>query len=86
MAKIHALKTVDPYFSMTKNGMKTFELRKNDRDFAEGDLLILQHWIEEEKRFTGDQIVKKIDFVLSDFKGLSKGYVILQISDVKVSW
>jgi hypothetical protein len=38
---IHWLKTDQPFFDAIWDGDKTFEIRKNDRNFAEGDLLIL---------------------------------------------
>lgn len=40
MAK-HELKTWKEYFEPILSGDKTFEVRKNDRDFKVGDLLVL---------------------------------------------
>lgn len=37
----HYLKTVQPYFDAIDQGLKTFEIRKNDRDFKVGDILVL---------------------------------------------
>ena len=42
MAKIIELKILPEYFEAVKSGKKTFELRKNDRDFCVGDILILR--------------------------------------------
>lgn len=37
----HVLKVVAPYFDALLDGSKTFEVRRNDRGFQRGDLLIL---------------------------------------------
>ena len=39
--KIHELKLDTFYFDDVKSGLKTFEIRKNDRDYQIGDLLAL---------------------------------------------
>ena len=39
--KIHELKLDTEYFDDVKSGLKTFEIRKNDRDFKVGDVLAL---------------------------------------------
>lgn len=40
----HKLKTITPYFSQIWEGKKTFEVRKNDRDFQPGDTLALKEY------------------------------------------
>lgn len=42
--QLHVLKTNPEIFELVKNGTKTFEYRKNDRDFKLGDLIILSKW------------------------------------------
>ena len=39
---IHELKIWNEYFEEVFMGYKTFEVRKNDRDFKKGDTLILK--------------------------------------------
>ena len=41
--QLHILKIKDEYFKEILRGNKTFELRKNDRDFQVGDLI---HFVE----------------------------------------
>lgn len=41
---IHELKTWPGFFSALKKGEKTFELRRNDRDFVKGDTLVLKEF------------------------------------------
>ena len=38
---IHRLKILPEYFEAQKNRVKTFEIRKNDRNFKVGDKLML---------------------------------------------
>ena len=39
--KNHDLKILDVYFAEVINGKKTFEIRKNDREFQDGDTVML---------------------------------------------
>lgn len=41
----HDLKTWPEYFCPVKHGLKTFEVRYNDRDYKEGDRLYLREFI-----------------------------------------
>lgn len=40
----HCLKTIGIYWDAVERGDKTFEVRKNDRAFQTGDILILQRY------------------------------------------
>lgn len=40
----HELKTWPAEFRAMKSGEKTFDVRKNDRDFEKGDILVLKEW------------------------------------------
>lgn len=42
--KAHNLKLDAKYFRSVKDGRKSFEIRKNDRDYKEGDLLLLRRY------------------------------------------
>lgn len=41
---IHDLKTAPEHFAAILSGLKTAELRKDDRNFAVGDTLLLREW------------------------------------------
>ena len=73
--KVHALKTLQPYFDAVESGVKTFEIRKNDRDFKVGDGLILREFDGE--RYTGRLISRKITY-MTDYEQ-KPGYVVLGI-------
>ncbi|WP_428958055.1 DUF3850 domain-containing protein [Levilactobacillus brevis] len=49
----HGLKIQPDYFKAVFMGTKTFEIRKNDRGYKAGDVLILKEWVPETKRYTG---------------------------------
>lgn len=42
--KIHELKLDEEYFYDVKSGLKTFEIRNNDRNYKAGDLLALSRF------------------------------------------
>ena len=51
MAK-HELKTWPEYFEMIKQGCKTFEIRRDDRDYKTGDTLVLLEYDPVGKDYT----------------------------------
>jgi hypothetical protein len=84
----HSLKTLSPYFEDVCSGKKDFEIRKNDRDYKTGDLLILRHYVigkdGTEGQFTGPIVTRKIKYILKGGNfGLADGYVILGLHAVK---
>jgi len=56
-------KTWAPYFQEILDGRKTFDLRLNDFDIAEGDVLVLREYDPETKKYTGRQVEKKVGYV-----------------------
>jgi len=51
------------YFQEILDGKKTFELRLNDFDINEGDVLVLKEWDHETKDYTGRKLEKKVGYV-----------------------
>lgn len=68
-------------FDDVKTGRKTFELRKNDRGYKEGDTIVLHEY--KDGTTTGRTITKKIVYMLEDFTGLEDGYCILGLGEVE---
>jgi hypothetical protein len=56
-------KTWPEYFEKILNGSKTFELRLNDFEVEEGDVLLLREWDPKTKDYTGREIKKTVGFV-----------------------
>ncbi|WP_449600348.1 ASCH/PUA domain-containing protein [Paenibacillus sp. Marseille-Q9583] len=77
---IHELKLVQPFYNAVEERRKTFEVRKNDRDFNVGDYLNLAEYDPEAQRHTGQGISRKITYILDDPTYVKEGYVILGIA------
>lgn len=83
---VHILKTVEPYFDLVRTGKKPFEVRQNDRDYAEGDILFLCEFDRLRDSFTGHYVEAKVTYVYKndvDIHGLQEGYVVLGIELIK---
>jgi len=50
---VHALKCCSLYYDLVELGRKRFEVRLGDRDYKEGDFVILAGWLKERKMFDG---------------------------------
>lgn len=74
---IHQLKISKKYFDDVQNGTKTFEVRKNDRGYNVGDVLILKE-IDYNNNYTGRTIKVKVTYFFSLF-GLATGYCVLGV-------
>lgn len=79
--KVHDVKLGTTFFDDVKTGRKTFELRKNDRGYKEGDTIVMHEY--KDGTTTGRTIEKKIVYILEDFTGLEDGYCILGLGEVK---
>ena len=79
----HELKILPEHFKAVWAGIKRAELRKDDRGFETGDILVLREW--DGKEYTGSGIAVKVTHILRDCPeyGLSDGYCILSIKTVK---
>ena len=56
-------KILPEYFQLILDGKKTFELRLNDFDIEEGDILVLKEWDKNSKAYTGREIEKTVGHV-----------------------
>lgn len=77
--KVHDVKLGTTFFDDVKTGRKTFELRKNDRGYKEGDTIVLHEY--KDGTTTGRTITKKIVYILEDSTGLEDGYCILGLGE-----
>jgi len=77
----HDLKCEHEYFKKVASGEKPWELRKNDRDYQIGDILLLRQLDKDKKTFTGLFVAKKVTYILTDAPqfGLMDGYCIMSI-------
>lgn len=71
----HNLKIHRQHFGPVQLGLKTAELRLNDRDFKVGDWLILNEW---DNGYTGQQVARKVVHI-SDVCDIAEGYVLMSM-------
>jgi hypothetical protein len=76
-SRIHELKTRPEFYGLIASGVKTFEIRKNDRGFAVGDRLILRELDPASDAHTGRMMARDVSYV-TDF-GQLPGYVVMGI-------
>lgn len=81
---IHALKQIQPYFDDVISGRKTFEIRKNDREYSVGDLIALNEYDKEKQTYTGNSCLCYIDYILNDNEYCKDGYVVMSIKPCDV--
>lgn len=75
----HFLKIQKQYFNSVLSNEKTFEIRKNDRDYRVGDKLILSE-IYENGFQTGRLLIVKITYILfGPCYGLEAGFCIMSV-------
>jgi len=86
----HELKTWPQWFNDVLDGTKTFEVRKNDRDFKVGDILLLQEFRPLVGTYTDRTCMKEITYILNpkldpmrngELEGIQDGYVVLGLKD-----
>lgn len=75
--RTHELKILPKYFDEVAYRRKNFEIRKADRPYKEGDVLILREW--ENGQYTGREIQKEIGYIFrgTGEYGVAEGYCIL---------
>ena len=69
----HNLKIANEYFEAVNEGLKTFEIRNNDRNFKVEDIVNLEE-IDENKEDTGRKVTGKITYI-TNYAQMS-GYVV----------
>lgn len=77
----HELKCLPEYFQAIEDGLKTFEIRFNDRNFQRSDVLILKEF-DAFKGYSGREHISKVLYVLDKSPYVPKGYVCMSIIDV----
>ncbi len=80
---IHKLKLNAAYYDDSASGIKTFEIRKNDRDFKVGDILELREYVwsglDGKGAYTGSVHWKIITYILDDKEYLYEDYICLAV-------
>lgn len=75
----HDIKCLPAQFAVLETQEKTFEFRKNDRNYQVGDLLIIREWLLSEQRYTGKRVMRIVSHMLTEGFGLPDGYAVLSL-------
>ena len=73
----HVLKIYPQYFEDIERGLKTFEVRFNDRNYRVGDLLLLREFDPAGEEYSGCILICKVIYILSDHSYVRDGFCIL---------
>lgn len=83
--RVHELKTWPEPFAALLTGLKTHEVRKNDRDFRVGDLLRLREWEPRAGHpdggwHTGREVWREVTYISQGGTwGLPEGLCVLSV-------
>lgn len=96
----HELKCHPEPFQAVKRGEKTFEYRKDDRDYRVGDTLWLREWdltriaarefngrssFEAELQgYTGERVHRTVTYIIREGYGIPEGYCIMSIASLPI--
>lgn len=87
MTRVHCLKTwPDPYAEVARDN-KTFEIRSSaDRDFAVGDVLVLQEFVPETARYTGEMVSRRVTYIARGPEwGIPAGMVVMSLAKLEAA-
>lgn len=76
----HYVKILPKYYIAVEKGIKTFEIRFNDRNYKVGDILHLQEFVGGE--YTSRELTKEICYMIDDPDYCKDGFVVLGIKDI----
>lgn len=77
---IHDLKIWPEHFRDVRAGIKTAELRLNDRNYQPGDVLVLREYDPQTGEYTGNVETRTVTHVLADERWLQPGVVMLSMT------
>lgn len=81
---LHHLKVWPRFYDALADGSKRYEVRKNDRNFAVDDVLVFHLWDPDTATHLDSPILyAKVLGIAEDLPGLMKGFVIMDISEVR---
>jgi Domain of unknown function (DUF3850) len=79
----HRLKTWPEYYDAAAAGIKTFDVRADDRGFAPGDRVILACYDPDSGTFDGREMAFGVPYVLRGGNfGIKPGYAVLSLAPV----
>lgn len=76
---LKSLKTWPQYFKLVQQGVKTLEIRKNDRDFQVDDFLLLEEF-DPVSGYTGESILVRVLYIIQGEWGLPADTCVMAIT------
>lgn len=76
----HELKIWPRFYEEVAAGRKTYELRKDDRDFQCDDVLVLKEYDPDTKQYSGKHVERRVTSIMRSFHGLENGYCLMSIA------
>ena len=80
-ATVHELKTLPEFFGAVAWGKKTFEVRRDDRGFEVGDVLVLREY-DPTTGYTGARLAARVTYILRDERYVKEGYAVMAIENL----
>jgi ASC-1-like (ASCH) protein len=78
---LHELRTWPHFFEAVWDGRKTAELRRDDRGFAVGDIILLQEYEPTSGDYSGREILARVTHIVDSATfGLQDGHVMLSMA------
>lgn len=77
----HELKIRPEFYLRVATGQKSFEIRKNDRDYQVGDVLILREWREGDGYIDYSSPLRRQVVYASSYMQ-QPGYIVLGIEEI----
>lgn len=78
---VHELKVWPDFFPALLDGSKPFEIRRNDRPFAVGDVLWLREYSPGLDEYTGREIRRRVTYLMDGIFafafGVREGFVLM---------
>ncbi|MBR1382771.1 MAG: DUF3850 domain-containing protein [Ruminococcus sp.] len=83
--RVHKLKLNIDFYDDVMNGLKTFEIRNDDRNFQVGDFIVFTPFAQSIELPDPDVHIFRITYKIgwTQFAGLKEGYAVLGIEKVK---
>ena len=75
----HDLKCWPEPFELIRSGFKPWEFRRNDRDYQEGDTLMLREWCPKTQSYLGRAVTRRVILVFRGGFEIPEGYVIMTL-------
>lgn len=72
--RAHFIKCIQPFFDDVHRLAKRFEIRENDRNYRDGDNIILREYDPETKKYSGKVMIAVIDYFIKGTVCLKEGY------------